>query len=156
MSATEQTATVDAPEDEVLLGESVSDDARRLRVYAANGDDFVIEVPAKAKVTFGYFNPSVAGDRQVGRDHWGGGAPGGHNVIKTTALRIYEAGEKSNQLACFIGVLGFRDLRVKKTKLVQRVVVERRYADDGEGNTDWSGQRQAQLTVGDEDQEIPF
>jgi hypothetical protein len=152
--ATEQTATLDAPEDEVLLGESVSDEARRIRVYDQNGD-FIIEVPAKAKITFGYFNPSIAGDRQVGRDPWGAGADG-RNVIKTTALRIYEAGEKSNQLACFIGIKGFRDLRVKKTKLVQRVVVERRYTGDGEGNEEWDGKRQAELTVGDEDQEIAF
>ena len=151
--ATEQ-VTVEDPEDEVILSESVSDEARRIRVYQGSGD-FIIEVPAKAKVTFGYFNPSIAGDRQVGRDPWGAGADG-RNVIKTTALRIYEAGEKSNQLACFLGISGFRDLRVKKTKLVQRVVVERRYADDGEGGEEWNGSRQAQLTVGDEDQEIPF
>src|SRR3954462_13147720 len=98
----EQTASMEAPEDEVILGESVSEDARRLRVYDQNGD-FIIEVPAKAKVTFGYFNPSIAVDRQVGRESWGAGADG-RNVIKTTALRIYEAGEKSNQLACFLGV----------------------------------------------------
>lgn len=146
---------VENPEDEVILSESVSDDARRVRVYAANGDDFVIEVPAKSKVTFGYFNPSIAADRQVGRESWGAGADG-RNVIKTTALRIYEAGEKSNQLACFLGVAGFRDLRIKKTKLVQRVVVERRYADDGEGSAEWSGNRQLERAVGDEDQDIPF
>lgn len=152
--ATEQTASMDSPEDEIILGESTSDDARRIRVYDQSGD-FIIEVPAKAKITFGYFNPSIAADRQVGRDSWGAGADG-RNVIKTTALRIYEAGEKSNQLACFIGIKGFRDLRVKKTKLVQRVVVERRYQGDEEGNEEWGGSRQAELTVGDEDQEILF
>src|SRR4029077_2323520 len=132
------------PEDEVLLGESVSDDARRIRVYDRDGD-FVIEVPAKARVTFGYFNPAIAGE-SGGRNHMYDARHGAVSTMRTTALRIYEACEKSNQLACFVGVLGFRDARVKKTKLVQRVVVERRYQDDGEGNEDWSGKRQAELT----------
>ena len=143
--------SVESPEDEVILGESVSDDARRIRVYDGKGD-FIIEVPAKAKVTFGYFNPSIAGERGGSYDNrYGAG-----DNMKRTALRIYEAGEKSNQLACFLGVIGFRDVRVKKTKLVQRVVVERRYAGDSEGNEEWSGARQAELTVGTEDDDIPF
>lgn len=147
MSA-EQTTTLDAPEDEVVLGESVSEDERRIRVYHPKGD-FVIDVPAKARCTFSYFNPASSG--YADRNQYGGG-----NVAKETALRIYAAGEKSSQLACFLGVTGFRDLAVKKTKLVQRVVVERRYADDGEGGEEWAGSRQAALTVGDEDAEIPF
>jgi hypothetical protein len=144
----EQTVIADSPEDEVILGESVSDEERRIRVYDRNGD-FIIEVPAKAKVTFSYFNPASAG--YADRNQFGEG-----NVAKQTALRIYENGDKGNQLACFMGVLGFRDLRVKKTKLVQKVVVERRYANDGEGNEDWSGSQQHELTIGDEDKEIPF
>ena len=139
--------TTENPEDEVVLGESVSDDARRIRIYDRTGD-FVIEVPAKAKVTFSYFNPAASGDQ--------GDRYSPHNVTKQTALRIYEHGDKGNQLACFIGVHGFRDLRVKKTKLVQRVTVERRYADDGEGNEEWDGKRNLELTVGDEDKDIPF
>jgi len=144
----EQTMSVESPEDEVILGESVSDEARRIRIYDRQGD-FIIEVPAKAKVTFSYFNPASAGP-SGSRDY------AHHTVSKETALRIYEHGDKGNQLACFVGVLGFRDLRIKKTKLVQKVIVERRYADDGEGNEEWGGQRQAELTVGDEDKDIPF
>jgi|SRR5262245_52257017 len=142
----QQTVSVEDPEDEVVLGESVSDEARRIRVYKSGGD-FIIEVPAKAKVTFSYFNPAAAGGNV---DYRHG------NVSKETALRIYEHGDKGNQLACFIGVLGFRDLRVKKTKLVQRVVVERRYQGDNEGNEEWGGNRQAELTIGNEDDDIPF
>ena len=151
----QQEVSIENPEDEVILDESVSEDERRIRVYMPSGDDFVIEVPAKAKVTFGYFNPS----REVGSGgayERGSNAWANQNVAKQTALRIYEAGEKSNQLACFIGVTGFRDYRIKKTKLVQKVVVERRYSDDGEGNEDWGGNRQRELKATNEDDGIPF
>jgi len=141
----EETVSVENPEDEVVLGESVSEDARRIRVYDHNGD-FIIEVPAKSKITFSYFNPAASSDRMP-NDY---GRQG--NVLKQTALRIYEHGEKGNQLACFMGVLGFRDMRIKKTKLSQKVVVERRYSDDGEGNEDWSGKRQSELVVSTEDE----
>jgi len=144
----EERVIAENPEDEVVLGESVSEDARRIRVYMPNGEDFVIEVPAKAKVTFSYFNPAASGDQ--------GDRYSPHNVTKQTALRIYEHGDKGNQLACFIGACGFRDMAVKKTKLVQKVIVERRYSDDGEGNEEWDGKRQRELTTGDEDADIPF
>jgi hypothetical protein len=144
----EEVVTVENPENEVVLGESQSEDVRRIRVYDNQGD-FIIEVPAKAKVTFSYFNPAMSGSSE----------PNGYgqreNVSKQTALRIYEHGDKGNQLACFVGVRGFRDLAVKKTKLSQKVVVERRYSDDGEGNEDWSGSQQRELVVGNED-DIPF
>jgi len=144
----EERVIAENPEDEVVLGETVSEDARRIRVYGRGGDDFIVEVPAKAKVTFSYFNPAIAGDRNVG---YGDG-----REMKTTALRIYEHGDKGNQLACFVGVLGFRDLRVKKTKLVQKVVVERRYSDDGEGNEEWGGNRELTRGSANEDEDIPF
>jgi hypothetical protein len=146
----EEIVTAENPEDEVVLGESVSDEERRIRVYGAGGDDFIIEVPAKAKVTFSYFNPAMPGPqgRNMGYEE--------RNISRQTALRIYENGDKGNQLACFVGVVGFRDLRIKKTKLSQKVVVERRYSDDGEGNEEWSGNRQAELTVGSEDDDGVF
>lgn len=103
---------------------------RKIRVYDNKGD-FIIEVPDNAKITFGYFNPT--------RDE--GGAfqqPGGYhaqpNVARQTALRIYEKGEKGNQLACFIGVKGFRDESVGLTKMVEEVRIIRTYDDDGEGS----------------------
>jgi len=155
MTEQQTTLTEENPENEVVLDESVSEEERRLRVYMPNGEDFVIDVPAKAKVTFGYFNPS----REVGSGgayERGSNAWANQNVAKQTALRIYEHGDKGNQLACFIGVTGFRDYRVKKTKLVQKIMVERRYNDDGEGNEDWSGERQRELVVKNEDDGIPF
>ena len=143
----EETTSVENPEDEIILSESVDESSRRVRVYDGDGD-FVIEVPAGAKITFSYFNPAASSDRMP-NDYGGRG-----NQLKATALRIYERGEKGNQLACFLGVRGFRDMSIKKTKLSQKVVVERRYSDDGEGNEDWSGKRQAELTVGVEDDTI--
>lgn len=101
---------------------------KKIRVYDDRGD-FDIEVPDDAKVTFGYFNPSAAGEGQK---------PGMYdqiqNVRKQTALRIYEKGEKGNQLACFIGVKGFRDVSITMTRLREEVTIVREYQDDGEGN----------------------
>lgn len=103
--------------------------ARIIRVYDPKDGDFKIEVPDDAKVTFGYFNPAVAGAKQPNMDY-------GHtNVAKQTALRIYEGKtEKSNQLACFIGVTGFRDESISLTRLREEVKIIREYEDDGEGN----------------------
>lgn len=137
----------DAVEDEVVLGESVSDENRRIRVYGPGGEDFVVDVPAKAKITFSYFNPALSGSPEP--NNYGMR----ENVSKQTALRIYEHGDKGNQLACFLGVRGFRDERVRRTNLVQRVVVERRYAKDAE-TEEWSGQSQRELVVAPED--TPF
>ena len=110
---------------------------RKIRVYDPKGD-FVIEVPDGAKVTFGYFNP--AAPAQMGRENYHSPM----NVAKQTALRIYERGEKGNQLACFIGVTGFRDLGITITKLRQHVVIEQNYEDDGE-NIQWGGKREQRL-----------
>jgi len=140
---------VDAETSEVIT--DVSEGGRRkIRVYDPKGD-FVIEVPDGAKVTFGYFNP--AAQRGEGsHDNWS--RP--DSVARQTALRIYERGEKGNQLACFIGVKGFRDLGVKITRLQQRVTVEQSYEDDGDGREEWGGKRQRQLVVRSEDEEIEF
>jgi hypothetical protein len=133
-------------EEEEILDESTSEDERIVRVYDHKGD-FTIKVPAGAKITFGYFNPAAPRD-MVGNER--GYGPGPNNVARQTALRIYERGEKGNQLACFIGVLGFRDDRIKLTRLQQRVVIERNLSDDGEGNLEWGGKEQRQLIAAPE------
>lgn len=140
-------ATIDDPEAEVILGQTVSEDIRRIMVYKQGGN-FVIDVPAGAKVTFGYFNPASAGT-MIGNNYGRS-----DNVMKQTALRIYERGEKGNQLACFIGVDGFRDTQVKRTNLAQKVTVERRYVKDADGSEAWNGQRQ--IEQGAVEEEIPF
>lgn len=140
--------------DEVILDESTSDEIRKIRVYDPKGD-FIIEVPAGAKVTFGYFNPASPRDmhERPGGGYGGGGyGPGPGNVARQTALRIYERGEKSNQLACFIGVSGFRDEAIKLTRTKQRLVVQRNFEDDGEGQVMWDGREKRELvTVEEED-----
>lgn len=144
---TESADILDAESAEVITDISEGG-ARRIRVYDSKGD-FVIEVPEGAKVTFGYFNP--AAPREMERDFGSR-----ENVARQTALRIYERGEKGNQLACFIGVKGFRDLGIKITRLQQRVVVETNYEDDGDGREHWGGKRERQITMRSEDEEHPF
>lgn len=99
-------------------------------MYDPKDGDFVIEIPDDSKVTFGYFNPAAAGSKNVNSDMYGHA-----NVAKQTALRIYEGKtEKSNQLACFIGVTGFRDESVTLTKFREEIKIIREFEDDGEGN----------------------
>ena len=138
-------------EEEVILDESTSADARRIRVYDPKGD-FIIEVPAGAKVTFGYFNP--ASPREMYERPGSGYGPGPNNVARQTALRVYERGEKSNQLACFIGVTGFRDETIKLTRTTQRLVVQRNLEDDGQGTVHWDGREQRQLVRVEEEDGI--
>jgi hypothetical protein len=138
----------DSPE-EIITDESVGG-ARTIRVYDPAKGDFPIEVPEGAKVTFGYFNPAAPRD-MVGHNDRGYG-PGPDNVARQTALRIYEHGEKSNQLACFIGVKGFRDTSIKLTRLSQKVVIETTEAnDESEGIFEWSGKRQRQIVAAPEE-----
>jgi len=122
---------------------------RKLRVYDAKGD-FVIDIPSEAKVTFGYFNP--ASPREM---HDPGYGPRPGNVARQTALRIYESNsEKSNQLACFIGVGGFRDLRITITRLTQKVTIETNFEDDGVGNEDFERKARRALVRANEDEEV--
>jgi hypothetical protein len=136
----------EATEDEVILDESTSEDERTIRVYDHKGD-FHITVPAGAKITFGYFNPTR---NEGGAYEQRGGWQGRESVARQTALRIYERGEKGNQLACFIGVIGFRDARIKLTRLQQRVVIERNFSDDGDGLIEFGGKEQRQLVASPE------
>lgn len=104
-----------------------------VRVYDPRGD-FLIEVPDDAKMTFGYFNPAAPKfqESQGGR---GGGFDnfGNPNVSRQTALRIYAGAiTKKNQIACFLGVSGYRYESMKVTKLEEKVTIVRSYVDDPE------------------------
>lgn len=104
---------------------------REIRVYDPKGD-FTIKVPEDAKVTFGYFNPTRSEGGAFNQQQRGYGNPG-DNVARQTALRIYSGKtEKSNQLACFIGVTGFRDLSIDLVKLQESVTIIRQVQDDPE------------------------
>lgn len=103
---------------------------REIRVYDPKGD-FTIKVPEDAKVTFGYFNPTRNEGGAFQQQRGYGGEP--QNVARQTALRIYSGKtEKSNQLACFIGVTGFRDLSLELIKLQESVTIIRQVQDDPE------------------------
>ena len=118
----------------------ISTEDRQLRVYDSKGD-FVITVPAGCRVTFGYFNPMPSreqGERFGGQD----------NVARQTALRIYKG--KDNQIACFLGVKGFRDMSINLTRYVQKVTVERRGMEDDE-RREWWGTEQRELVARTED-----
>jgi len=139
-------------EGEVILAESEGSEpgsTRTIRVYDKARGDFTLEIPSESTVTFGYFNPATAGDRSPNYDMRGAGL-----TLKATALRIYKKGKTSSQLACFLGVDGFRDLSLKLTRLRQRVVIESNFEDDGEGNQKWGGNEQRKLIRAAEDEEI--
>jgi hypothetical protein len=118
---------------------------RRLRVYDSKGD-FIITIPSEAKVTFGYFNPS----RNEGAfdNQRGGGYGHSPNVARQTALRIYR--NEKQQLAVFLGVNGFRDESITLTRLRERVIIEKSYSDDGEGNVVFGGEERRQLVAAPE------
>jgi hypothetical protein len=120
----------------------VSTEDRQLRVYDSKGD-FVITVPAGCRVTFGYFNPATP---TMGAGERGYGGP--DNVARQTALRIYKG--KDNQVACFLGVKGFRDLSINLVRFTEKVTVERKVMDDGE-RQEWGGTSYRELTAKAED-----
>lgn len=120
----------------------VSTEDRQLRVYDSKGD-FIITVPAGCRVTFGYFNPMLPRDQN---ERFGTGPD---NVARQTALRIYKG--KDNQIACFLGVKGFRDMSIPLTRFTQKVTVERKMMDDGE-NQEWAGTSYRELTAKTEDE----
>jgi hypothetical protein len=134
-------------EDEEIIDVSTSDSERKVRVYDSKGD-FVITVPAGATMTFGYFNPASPKFDSRGGGGWDDRPS---NVAKATALRIYAgASSKSSQLACFVGVKGFRDESIKLTRLSQRVVIETGYSDDGDGNVEEHRKQQRQIVAAPE------
>lgn len=133
------------------------DEKRFLRVYAPDGD-FILEVPASAKVTFGYFNPSShkwEGEGQ-GRSR-GFDGYGSNNVARQTALRIYDGVvSEKNQIAVFLGVKGFRFDDLKLTKLQERVTIIRNFDDDPSTGVTEDNVRQQKQLVAVQDDEIAF
>jgi hypothetical protein len=89
----------------------------------AQGGDFVIEIPASWKVTFGAVNP-------------GNGAYAGKDLH---CMRVYE-GEKVRAVYC--DVRSFRDLSIPMARKVQSEVRESRWTADSEGNFEASAKRQ--------------
>lgn len=143
-------------ETDPLEGEVVTDvseggeagDTRRIRVYKASGD-FIIEIPSDARLTFGYFNPASPRENR----NWQGP---GSETARTTCLRVYADNSDKVQLAAFMGINGFRDLRVGKVALNQSVTITHNFEDDGLGNTKLNEEARRALVAAAEDEEPIF
>jgi hypothetical protein len=134
-------------QDEEVVTDVSEGGKRKIKVYDPRGD-FIIEVPDGAKLTFGYFNPVSSNEN---RERFGGA---GDNVARQTALRVYKGattGPSGNQLACFIGVRGFRDLSIGMTRMSRKITVEQNFMDDGEEAV-WGGKRRRELVAHQEDE----
>jgi hypothetical protein len=100
--------------------------------------DFVIEIPASWKVTFGQVNP-------------GNGAHSGRDLH---CMRVYE-GEKVRAVYC--DVRSFRDLSIPMARRVQSEVRESRWTADSEGNFESVAKRQlGESGFVVEEEEVPF
>jgi hypothetical protein len=125
--------------------ELVTDTPRRIRVYDVGGD-FFLDVPEGVRLTFGYFNPKGQSFQQ--NDSGYGSRPS--EVARATALRIYADSTDKRQIACFLGVKGFRDESIKLTKIVQKVTIESKLVDDGEGTVEYGGKQLRELSAAPE------
>lgn len=147
--------TPDQETQEIILSTiEATDGPRTLWVYDPR-DDFKITIPAGARVTFGYFNPTA--NTGGGNDRYGNPSNGpGGQTMRTTCLRVYaDKGDKS-QLAAFLGVTGFRDMdAVKKTVMRRKVTIELNHEDDGIGNVTAARRQLMAPAVYDEDDQ-PF
>lgn len=82
------------------------------------GEDFIIEIPAFWKVTFGRVNPALEGER-------------GFNQTNGHCVRVWE-GEKLR--AVFGNATGLRDLSIPLARKVTRTESEETYKSDSAGN----------------------
>lgn len=117
----------------------------QIRVYDPIKGDFILELPDDVEITFGYFNPAAPERNQYGNLQ----GPGAH-TMRTTALRIYtKHGKAKKQIACFLGVDGYRQLDIKLKRVVEKVTITTNLDDDGEGAIEFNKKqkRQARLML---------
>lgn len=102
------------------------------------GNDFIIEIPADWRVTFGYVNPSKSSD--------------GFRNNEGHCLRVWE-GEKLRGV--WGDVTGFRDLSIPLATKVVRETGHSSWTKDSEGNFEHTEQREREQTYeiepGDDD-----
>ena len=135
----------------VVAGEDDEPGTRTIRVYDKRDGDFTVVIPMSASITFGYFNPAAP------REQFQPGYDRGPSVAKQTALRIYADKSQKHQLACFLGVAGFRDTSLTITRLKQRVTIETNYENDGDQeNFARRAQRALMPQIEDDGEEVPF
>lgn len=110
----------------------------RLLVSKQRGADFIIEIPADWRVTFGYVNPSKSSD--------------GFRNNEGHCLRVWE-GEKLRGV--WGDVTGFRDLSIPLASKVTRETGSASWTKDSEGNFEHTEQREREQTFqiepGDDD-----
>ncbi len=111
-------------------------------LVASRDGDFIIEIPASYKVTFGYVNPSKSSDSYARNE--------GH------ALRVWE-GEKLR--AVFGNVTGVRDMSIPLARKIKRETGSASWTMDSEGNFESSKKVEVDqrliLEAADEE-ELPF
>jgi hypothetical protein len=105
-------------------------------VQRGGASDFVIQVAANWKLTFGAVNPS---GQSMGRD--------------LHCLRVWE-GEKLR--AVFCDVRGFRDLSLPLAMKVERETGAATWEQDSNGNFERTEKRQIERRFDVEDGEVPF
>ena len=96
------------------------DEAIRYLVKGGDGE-FIIEIPASWKITFGYVNPAKSSDAYARNE--------GH------CLRVYE-GEKLR--AVYADVRGFRDLSIPLARKVMKETGSTQWTKDSAGNFEHS------------------
>ena len=115
-------------------------------LVSARPSDFVIQIPATWKLTFGAVNP---GDGGVGR----------HGDLH--CLRVYEgqAGDEKGKLrAVYCDVKGFRDLSIPLIRKVEKQTGASEWTEDSEGNFQIKADRQIERswTEPEDVKDIPF
>lgn len=108
------------------------------------GGEFVIELPAEYKLTFGAVNP-------------GGGAVSGRDLH---CLRVYDGpNTKTSHLrAVYCDVRGFRDLSIPLARKVQKETGSSSWTMDSEGGFEATRKRELESTWEDPEtvEDIPF
>ena len=117
----------------------MADDVKKYLVLQQGGE-FVIELPATYKVTFGAVNPS-------------GGA---HSPRELHCLRVWETKEKLR--AVFCDVRGFRDLSIPLARKVSKETGSTSWTMDSAGGFDRAENRQIESSWAEPEdpEDIPF
>lgn len=120
--------------------QSKPDETVQYLVLSSDGD-FVIEIPAHWRVTFGYVNPSSSGDA--------------YNRGQGHCLRVWE-GEKLR--AVWGNVRGFRDMAIPLARKISKETGASEWTRDSLGNFKQSSEASIEHALIPEtfDEEIPF
>lgn len=117
----------------------MADDVQTVKYLMTGAQgEFVIEIPASWKVTFGAVNPGTG----QGYDH------------RLHCVRVWETDKKLR--AVFCDVRGIRDLSIPLARKVQRETGSAEWAMDSEGNFERSQRATIEAEWAAEDDASPF